>query len=110
MAIILLQVTNVDIDGNPKYRGKMEITSDNLTLHVSGRKSPVVWPLCSIRQYGYDETIFCFEAGQSFPIGHQGIFPFKSNDAKIIFENIKEKSEVSIVFYSYNVFNVLVNM
>jgi len=92
----LLQVINVDTDGKQKYRGELEVTDDNLTLHVNGRKSPIVWPLSSIRQYGYDESMFCFEADELAPYGREGIFPFKSTDAKIIFDNIKEKSKVSI--------------
>jgi len=90
----MFKVVNVDNDGKQKYRGKMEVTEENLALHVNGRKSPIVWLLNSIRQYGHDESMFCFEANQSSPHGHQGIFPFKSNDAKVIFDNVKENLKV----------------
>lgn len=76
----------------------MEITSCNLVLHKNG-ESPIVWPLSTIRRYGYEEFMFCFEAGRSSPYG-QGIFAFRSKDAKYIFDAVKEKLQVPITFFS----------
>lgn len=87
-----LQVTNIDDSGNEKYHGQMEINNCNLVLHKS-REAPIIWPLSTVRRYGYEESMFCFEAGRSSPYG-QGIFAFRSKDAKNIFNAVKGKLQV----------------
>ncbi|VVC40141.1 Hypothetical protein CINCED_3A019355 [Cinara cedri] len=67
----------------------MEINTCNLVLHKS-REPPIIWPLSTVRRYGYEESMFCFEAGRSSPYG-QGIFAFRSKDAKSIFNAVKGK-------------------
>lgn len=89
-----MQVTNIDESGNEKYHGQMEITTYNLVLHKSG-KPPIIWPLSTVRRYGYEDSMFCFEAGRSSPYG-QGIFAFRSKDAEHIFNSVKVKLQVFI--------------
>lgn len=87
-------MTNIDDKGNEKYHGQMEVTVCNLILYKN-REPPIVWPLSTVRRYGYEEFMFCFEAGRSSPLG-QGIFAFRSKDAQHIFNAIREKLHVSI--------------
>lgn len=70
----------------------MEVATCNLILHKSGEPS-IIWPLSTIRRYGYEDFMFCFEAGRSSPFG-QGIFAFRSKDAKNIFNAVKDKLQV----------------
>lgn len=74
----------------------MEVTACNLVLHKN-RELPIIWPLNTVRRYGYEDFMFCFEAGRLSPYG-QGIFAFRSKDAKHIFNTIKEKLHVSIIY------------
>jgi len=74
----------------------MEITTSSLILHKSG-EPPIIWPLSTVRRYGYEEFMFCFEAGRSSPYG-QGIFAFRSKDAKDIFDTVKVKLHVSNIY------------
>jgi hypothetical protein len=78
----------------------MEITTCNLVLHKNG-EPPIVWPLSTVRRYGYEDFMFCFEAGRSSPYG-QGIFAFRSKDAKNIFDVVKEKLQVKCTIYLLN--------
>lgn len=100
-----MQVTNIDDSGNEKYHGKMEITASSLILHKSG-EPPIIWPLSTIRRYGYEDFMFCFEAGRSSPYG-QGIFAFRSKDAKNMFDDVKEKLHVSIILLTVNIPNAV---
>ncbi|XP_025203146.1 docking protein 1 [Melanaphis sacchari] len=86
------KVINIDDNGKEKYHGQMEVTACNLILHKSGEPS-IIWPLSTIRRYGYENFMFCFEAGRSSPLG-QGIFAFRSKDAKNIFNAVKEKLQI----------------
>ncbi|KAL5234970.1 hypothetical protein ACI65C_002380 [Semiaphis heraclei] len=86
------KVINIDDNGREKYHGQMEIATSNLILHKTGEPS-IIWPLSTIRRYGYEDFMFCFEAGRSSPFG-QGIFAFRSKDAKNIFHAVKEKLQI----------------
>jgi len=79
----------------------MEIATSNLILHKSGEPS-IIWPLSTIRRYGYEDFMFCFEAGRASPFG-QGIFAFRSKDAKNIFNAVKEKLQVRLKNFEYNI-------
>lgn len=80
----------MDCNGNVKNEGHLEITSCSLVLRFKGNKPSAVWPLSSVRKYGYEDYLFCFEAGRSSPCG-QGVFAFKSKKAKQIFDSVKEE-------------------
>lgn len=75
----------------------MEITSCNLVLHKNG-EPPIVFPFSTIRRYGYEDFLFCFEAGRSSPFG-QGTYAFRSKNAKNIFEVVREKLRVLFTIY-----------
>lgn len=101
-----LQVTNIDDSGNEKYHGQMEINTCNLVLHKR-REPPIIWPLSTVRRYGYEDSMFCFEAGRSSPYG-PGIFAFKSKEAKNIFDTVKEKLQVLAVFDEFIIHFIII--
>lgn len=76
----------------------MEINAYNLVLHKN-REAPIIWPLSTVKRYGYEDFMFCFEVGRSSPCG-QGIFAFRSKEAKDIFNNLKGKLHVSAILYT----------
>lgn len=86
-----MQVVNLDCNGNVKHDGHIEITSSELVLRLKDSRAPTIaWPLNSVRKYGYENFLFCFEAGRSSPVG-EGIFAFKSKKAKQMFDLLKEE-------------------
>jgi len=91
-----LQVTNIDYSGNEINHGQIEITDSDLVMHYANEKSNISCPLRTIRRYGYEDFMFCFEAGRSSPYG-EGIFAFRSKDADNIFNSIKGKLQVSLI-------------
>jgi len=91
-----LQVTNIDYSGNEINHGQIEITDTDLIMHYASEKSSLLCPLSTIRRYGYEDFMFCFEAGRLSPYG-QGIFAFRSKDADKIFNVIKQNLLVSLV-------------
>lgn len=88
------QVTNVDENGNETYRGHMHVTADSLILSKN-EKPIVVWPLSTVRRYGFDRTMFCFEVGRKSPLG-PGMFAFVSKDAPYIYCSMRKVLNVSI--------------
>lgn len=62
-AVWLLQVTNVDDEGNELGAGVMELTQTELILHTHKRDA-VRWPYLCLRRYGYDSNLFSFESGR----------------------------------------------
>lgn len=87
---VLPQVVNVDDNGHEKYHGQMEIVGDDMLLRKRGKPPAMVWPLRSVRWYGYEDFIFCFETGRSSPSG-EGIFAFRSKQARSMYLAVKEK-------------------
>ncbi|XP_050422361.1 docking protein 1 [Adelges cooleyi] len=85
----VFKVINVDEKANVKYYGKMEITAFDIILHKNGG-SKIIWPLHTVRKYGFESSTFFFEAGRLAPHG-QGVFAFKTKDAKHIFNTVREK-------------------
>lgn len=99
-----LQVTNIDCSGNEINHGQIEITDTDLIMHYANEKSRILCPLSTIRRYGYEDFMFCFEAGRMSPCG-QGIFAFRSKDADKIFSTIKRHLQVSLILVSFLVRN-----
>ncbi|XP_025192003.1 uncharacterized protein LOC112592204 [Melanaphis sacchari] len=90
---VMFKVTNIDYKGNEINHGQIEITDSELVMHYASKKSDITCPLSTIRRYGYEDFMFCFEAGRSSPYG-QGIFAFRSKDAENIFNSIKAKLQI----------------
>lgn len=59
----LFRVVNIDEHGVDLCSGLLEITDTNIVLYREGRES-TVWPLHSLRRYGFEEEVFSFESGK----------------------------------------------
>lgn len=68
MSSSLLQVTNVDDEGNELGSGIMELTQTELILHTRKRDA-IRWPYLCLRRYGYDSNLFSFESGRRCQTG-----------------------------------------
>lgn len=64
----ILQVINVDDDGNELGSGIMELTDTELILYTRKRDS-VKWHYLCLRRYGYDSNLFSFESGRRCQTG-----------------------------------------
>lgn len=58
-------VINIDEFGNALGSGHLEVTDHELILNRRG-KEPTLWPLRSLRRYGFDGDVFSFESGKIF--------------------------------------------
>lgn len=84
----LFQVTNVNDDRELVSPGQLEITETELILHQKG-KSPLIWPLRTLRKYGFDLEIFTFECGRRCPTG-EGIYAFHCKRAEQLFNIVQQ--------------------
>lgn len=84
---------NVDEMGNPLHPGQIEVNELDLVLYQRG-KSPMKWPLRSLRRYGYDAQLFSFECGRRCPTG-PGIYAFKCTRAELLFNLLQSQVQVS---------------
>ncbi|XP_003473918.1 fibroblast growth factor receptor substrate 3 [Cavia porcellus] len=82
------KVTNVDDEGVELGVGIMELTQNELVLHLQ-RREAVRWPYLCLRRYGYDSNLFSFESGRRCQTG-QGIFAFKCSRAEEIFSLLQD--------------------
>lgn len=56
------RVVNIDENGVELCSGELEITDTDIILYREGREQ-TVWPLHSLRRYGFEGEIFSFESG-----------------------------------------------
>ncbi|XP_044753688.1 fibroblast growth factor receptor substrate 2 isoform X2 [Coccinella septempunctata] len=84
----LFQVSNVNDDRELVSPGQLEITETELILHQKG-KTPLVWPLRTLRKYGLDQEIFTFECGRRCPTG-EGIYAFQCKRAEQLFNIVHQ--------------------
>ncbi len=84
----IFKVYNVDDQWTELSSGKIEITDTNLILYQRG-KEPILWPLRSLRRYGFDAELFSFESGRRCPTG-PGIYAFKCRRADALFNLLQE--------------------
>ncbi|KAK9876948.1 hypothetical protein WA026_015983 [Henosepilachna vigintioctopunctata] len=84
----LFQVTNVNDDRELVSPGQLEITPSELILHQKGR-TPLIWPLRTLRKYGFDQEIFTFECGRRCPTG-EGIYAFQCRRAEQLFNVVQQ--------------------
>lgn len=82
-------VQNVDDTGQGVSPGKLEVTENDIVLHVKG-KLPLTWPLKSLRRYGFDNDLFSFESGRRCHTG-AGIFAFRCHRAQSLFNLLQAK-------------------
>lgn len=59
----VFRVVNIDENGSDLCTGQLEITESDIILYREGRDS-TVWPLHSLRRYGFEGEIFSFESGK----------------------------------------------
>ena len=78
---------NVDDAGRRLCPGHLEVGESDLILHQRG-KSPVRWPLRSLRRYGFDAELFSFECGRRCPTG-PGIYAFHCSRAEVLFNAVQ---------------------
>jgi fibroblast growth factor receptor substrate 2 len=83
----IFQVSNVNDQGDLVSPGQLEVTETELVLHQRG-KNPTIWPLRSLRKYGFDSDIFSFECGRRCPTG-QGIYAFRCRKAEQLFNIVQ---------------------
>ncbi|RZF45323.1 hypothetical protein LSTR_LSTR010410 [Laodelphax striatellus] len=79
----IFQVVNVDEEGQKLHDGQLEVTDTDLIVYQRQR-SPVRWPLRSLRRYGFDADIFSFESGRRCPTG-PGVYAFRCRRAEELF-------------------------
>lgn len=85
----LFQVMNVDDTGRRLCPGQLEVGESDLILYQRG-KTPVRWPLRSLRRYGFDAQLFSFECGRRCPTG-PGIYAFHCRNAEILFNHVQAR-------------------
>ena len=78
---------NVDDAGRRTCPGQLEVSETDLILYQRG-KSPIRWPLRSLRRYGFDDGLFSFECGRRCPTG-PGIYAFQCPRAEFIFNHVQ---------------------
>jgi fibroblast growth factor receptor substrate 2 len=61
----IYRVMNIDENGAELCSGRLEITETDIILYREGRDS-TVWPLHSLRRYGFEGEIFSFESGKFY--------------------------------------------
>ncbi|KAG8191233.1 hypothetical protein JTE90_021967 [Oedothorax gibbosus] len=84
----VFHVWNIDEDGHYIKSCQIQVTDTDLVLHQRG-EPPIVWPLQSLRRYGFDTELFSFECGQHCPTG-PGIYAFKCKEAEALFNALQE--------------------
>lgn len=85
----VFRVVNVDENGVYLCSGQLEITENDLILYREGRDS-TVWPLHSLRRYGFEEGMFSFESGRRCETG-EGIYAFKCRRASVLFQTLQQQ-------------------
>ncbi|KAK6641869.1 hypothetical protein RUM44_013587 [Polyplax serrata] len=90
----IFQVMNVDEHGNHVNPGQLEITDLDLVLYQRG-KSPIKWPLRTLRRYGFDAEHFSFESGRRCQTG-PGIYAFRCRRAEQLFNLLQSRIQTRI--------------
>ncbi|XP_013185324.1 fibroblast growth factor receptor substrate 2 [Amyelois transitella] len=88
----VFRVVNIDTNGVELCRGQLEISESDVILYRKGRDS-TVWPLHSVRRYGFREDLFSFESGRRCETG-AGIFGFRCRRASVIFNTLQQQIEL----------------
>ncbi|XP_035233918.1 uncharacterized protein LOC118205739 [Stegodyphus dumicola] len=84
----IFHVWNIDEDGHYIKSCHLQVTETDLVLHQRG-EPPIVWPLHSLRRYGFDTELFSFECGKRCATG-PGIYAFKCKQAEALFNALQD--------------------
>ncbi|GIY89915.1 fibroblast growth factor receptor substrate 2 [Caerostris darwini] len=84
----VFHVWNIDEDGHYIKSCHIQVTDTDLVLHQRG-EPPIIWPLQSLRRYGFDTELFSFECGHHCSTG-PGIYAFKCKQAESLFNALQE--------------------
>ena len=83
----LFDVVNISDDLKEVGRGTLEVTQGDLIYIDHNTEEKWRWPLRYLRRYGYDGSVFSFEAGRRCP-GGEGLYAFSCPRANQIREAI----------------------
>ncbi|KAJ8730820.1 hypothetical protein PYW08_002233 [Mythimna loreyi] len=79
------------------YGSQLEITESDIILYREGRES-TVWPLHSLRRYGFEGDIFSFESGRRCETG-EGIYAFRCRRASLLFRTLQQQIQLRNVIH-----------
>ncbi|XP_075974761.1 uncharacterized protein LOC142975659 [Anticarsia gemmatalis] len=85
----VFRVVNIDEYGAELCSGQLEITENDIILYREGRES-TVWPLHSLRRYGFENGVFSFESGRRCDTG-EGIYAFRCRRASLLFRTLQQQ-------------------
>ncbi|VVC89898.1 unnamed protein product [Leptidea sinapis] len=89
----IFRVVNIDESGVDLCSGQLEITDSDIILYREGRDC-TVWPLHSLRRYGFEEDLFrrrC-ETGE-------GIYAFRCRRASVLFRTLQQQIQLRNVVH-----------
>ncbi|CAF4847773.1 unnamed protein product [Pieris macdunnoughi] len=93
----IFRVVNIDEDGTDLCSGQLEITDSDIILYREGRDS-TVWPLHSLRRYGFEGDLFSFESGRRCETG-EGIYAFRCRRASVLFRTLQQQIQLRNVVH-----------
>ncbi|CAG4971407.1 unnamed protein product [Parnassius apollo] len=93
----VFRVINIDENKVDLCSGKLEITESDIILYREGRDS-TVWPLHSLRRYGFERDIFSFESGRRCETG-EGIYAFRCQRASFLFHTLQQQIQLRNVIH-----------
>ncbi|XP_053612366.1 fibroblast growth factor receptor substrate 2 [Plodia interpunctella] len=93
----VFRVVNIDEHGGDLCSGQLEITESDIILYREGRDS-TVWPLHSLRRYGFEGDLFSFESGRRCETG-EGIYAFRCRRASILFRTLQQQIQLRNVIH-----------
>ncbi|KAJ2949914.1 hypothetical protein O0L34_g11233 [Tuta absoluta] len=88
----VFRVVNIDENEFDLCSGRLEITDTDLILFREGRDS-IIWPLHSLRRYGFEDDLFSFESGRRCETG-EGIYAFRCRRAAQLFRSLQQKIQL----------------
>ncbi|XP_026752078.2 uncharacterized protein LOC113512397 [Galleria mellonella] len=93
----VFRVVNIDENGADLCSGQLEITESDIILYREGRDS-TVWPLHSLRRYGFEGELFSFESGRRCETG-EGIYAFRCRRASLLFRTLQQQIQLRNVIH-----------